>query len=145
MNKICNQCGYKTEIAKLNTGKDKSCTICGAINNNQAIKKTRRAIVKSAKNVSELYNQFIDIDNMTWKQVDEFYADTYIIQEAEYLLGVVVEEIKNWESDEPDYAIFRKDIMQLKRFIKTWKPKCKPHKNDGIAWEDLEIMIKGVN
>ena len=39
-----------------------------------------RAIVKSAKNVSELYNQFIDIDNMTWKQVDEFYADTYIIQ-----------------------------------------------------------------
>ena len=44
-----------------------------------------RAIVKSAKNVSELYNQFIDIDNMTWKQVDEFYADTYIIQEAEYL------------------------------------------------------------
>lgn len=104
-----------------------------------------RAIVKSAKNVSELYNQFIDIDNMTWKQVDEFYADTYIIQEAEYLLGVVVEEIKNWESDEPDYAIFRKDIMQLKRFIKYWKPKCKPHKNDGIAWEDLEIMIKGVN
>ena len=31
MNKICNQCGYKTQIAKLNTGKDKSCTICGAI------------------------------------------------------------------------------------------------------------------
>ena len=35
--------------------------------------------------------------------------------------------------------------MQLKRFIKYWKPKCKAHKNDGIAWEDLEIMIKGVN
>ena len=104
-----------------------------------------RAIVKSAKNVSELYNQFIDIDNMTWKQVDEFYPDTYIIQEAEYLLGVVVEEIKNWESDELDYAIFRKDIMQLKRFIKTWKPKCKPHKNDGITWEELDTMIKEAN
>ena len=104
-----------------------------------------RAIVKSAKNVSELYNQFIEIDNMTWKQVDEFYADTYIIQEAEYLLGVVVEEIKNWESDEPDYAIFRKDIMQLKRFIKTWKSKCKPHKNDGIPYEELEAMINGAN
>ena len=104
-----------------------------------------RAIVKSAKNVNELYNQFIDIDNMTWKQVDEFYADTYIIQEAEYLLSVAKEEIKNWESDEPDFAQWTKDFKQLKRFIKTWKPKCKPHKNDGIAWEDLEIMIKGVN
>ena len=104
-----------------------------------------RGIVKSAKNVSELYNQFIDIDNMTWKQVDEFYPDTYIIQEAEYLLSVVVEEIKNWENEEADYAIFRKDIMQLKRFIKYWKPKCKPHNNDGISWEELDTMIKEAN
>ena len=102
-----------------------------------------RSIVKSAKNVDELYNQFIEIDNMTWKQVDEFYADTYIIQEAEYLLSVAEEEIQNWESDEPDYALWRKDIMQLKRFIKYWKPKCKPHKNDGIPYEELEAMIKG--
>ena len=33
--------------------------------------------------------------------------------------------------------------MQLKRFIKTWKPKCQPHKNDGKSYEELEAMIKG--
>ena len=104
-----------------------------------------RAIVQSAKRVSELVNQFIDIDNMTWKQVDEFYADTYIIEEAEYHLSIAEEEIQNWESDEPDYALWRKDIMQLKRFIKTWKPKCQPHKNDGKSYEELEAMIKGAN
>ena len=102
-----------------------------------------RPIVKSAKNVSELYNQFIEIDNMTWKQVDEFYADTYIIQEAEYHLDICQEEIQSWESDEPDYAMYKKDIMQLERFINTWKPKCQPHKKDGIAYEELEAMIKG--
>ena len=104
-----------------------------------------RPIVQSAKRVSELANQFIDVDNLTWKQVDEFYADTYIIQEAEYHLDICQEEIQSWESDEPDYAMYKKDIMQLKRFIKTWKPKCQPHKNDGISYEELEAMIKGAN
>ena len=103
-----------------------------------------RAIVKSAKNVIELYNQFIDIDNMTWKQVDEFYADTYIIQEAEYLLHIQ-KELQSWEGDELEYAMYLKDIKQLQRFIKYWKPKCKPHKNDGISWEELDTMIKEAN
>ena len=101
-----------------------------------------RPIVKSAKNVSELYNQFIEIDNMTWKQVDEFYADTYIIQEAEYLLSVAKEQLEYWERDEADFVSWKKDEMQLKRFIKTWKPKCQPHKNDGIPYDELEAMIK---
>ena len=104
-----------------------------------------RPIVKSAKNVSELYNQFIEIDNMTWKQVDEFYADTYIIQEAEYLLSVAKEQLEYWERDEADFVSWKKDEMQLKRFIKYWKPKCKPHKNDGISWEELDTMIKEAN
>ena len=101
-----------------------------------------RPIVKSAKNVSELYNQFIEIDNMTWNQVDEFYADTYIIQEAEYLLSVAKEQLEYWERDEADFVSWKKDEMQLKRFIKTWKPKCQPHKNDGIPYDELEAMIK---
>tara|TARA_R100001594_G_scaffold138954_1_gene182938 strand:- start:7553 stop:7864 length:312 start_codon:yes stop_codon:yes gene_type:complete len=96
-----------------------------------------RQIVKDAKKVSELVNQFREIDNITWKQVDEFYPDTYIIQEATYHLGIAQEEIQSWESDEPDYAIYKKDIMQLKRFIKYWKPKCQPHKNDGKSYEEL--------
>ena len=104
-----------------------------------------RPIVQSAKRVSELANQFIDVDNLTWKQVDEFYADTYIIKEAEYHLGIAQEEIQSWDSDEPDYAMYLKDIKQLKRFIKTWKLKCQPHKNDGIPYEELEAMIKGAN
>ena len=103
-----------------------------------------RPIVKSAKNVSELYNQFIEIDNMTWKQVDEFYADTYIIKEAEYLLHIQ-KELQSWEGDELEYAMYLKDIKQLQRFIKYWKPKCKPHKNDGISWEELDTMIKESN
>ena len=102
-----------------------------------------RPIVKSAKRVSELENQFINVDNMTWKQVNEFYADTYIIQEAEYHLDICQEEIQSWESDELDYAMYLKDIKQLKRFIKNWKPKCQPHKNDGISYEELEVMIRG--
>jgi hypothetical protein len=41
-----------------------------------------RAIVKSAKNVGELVYQFVELDRVTWKQVDEFYSDTYIVLEA---------------------------------------------------------------
>jgi len=104
-----------------------------------------RPIVKSAKNVNELYNQFVEIDNMTWKQVDEFYADTYIIQEAEYHLGIAKDAIQSWECDGLDYAMYLKDIKQLKRFIKNWKPKCQPHKNDGLSYEELEAMIKESN
>ena len=95
-----------------------------------------RPIVKSAKNVGELFNQFIEIDNMTWKQVDEFYADTYIIQEAEYHLSIAIEWLEELHTDDEDYPMWLKDSRQLKRFIKTWKPKCQPHKNDGIAYEE---------
>ena len=87
-----------------------------------------RAIVKSAMKVGELSNQFIDIDNITWKQVDEFVTDAYMVKEAEYHLEIAIE----W-------------LEELKRFIKTWKGKCQPHKNDGVAWEELELLIKGAN
>jgi hypothetical protein len=103
-----------------------------------------RAIVKSAKNVGELVYQFVELDRVTWKQVDEFYSDTYIVLEAKYRLEIATENLEYYtEDDIDDYAIWLKDSRQLKRFINTWEGKCQPHKNDGIQWEELEAMIKG--
>lgn len=102
-----------------------------------------RAIVKSAKNVGELDNQFINVDQITWKQVDEFMSDAYMVKEAEYHLSIAIEWLEELTSDDEDHAMWLKDSKQLKRFIKTWKGKCQPHKNDGVAWEELELLIKG--
>ena len=102
-----------------------------------------RAIVKSAMKVGELSNQFIDIDNITWKQVDEFVTDAYMVKEAEYHLEIAIEWLEELTSDDEDHAMWLKDSKQLKRFINTWDSKCQPHKNDGMKWEELELLIKG--
>ena len=104
-----------------------------------------RAIVKSAKNVGELDNQFINVDQITWKQVDEFMSDAYLVKEAEYHLSIAVEWLEELDTDDEDYPMWLKDSRQLKRFINTWEGKCQPHKNDGVAWEELELLIKGAN
>ena len=104
-----------------------------------------RPIVKSAKNVGELSNQFINVDQITWKQVDEFMPDAYMIKEAKYHLSVAIEWLEELETDDPDYSVWLKDSRQLARFIRNWQYKCQPHKNDGIQWEELELLIKGAN
>lgn len=104
-----------------------------------------RPIVKSAMKISELEFQFTDLDNVTWKQVDEHYADSYIIQEAKWRLDTCMENVENLDEWDEDYQSWLKDSKILKRFINTWKGKCQPHKNDGLKWEELEPLIKGAN
>ena len=107
--------------------------------------KLMRAIVKSARKVGELVDQFENVDHVTWKQVDEFFSDTYIVFEAKNRLDIATENLEYYSEDDVDYAIWLKDSRQLKRFINTWEGKCQPHKNDGVAWEELELLIKGAN
>ena len=107
--------------------------------------KLMRAIVQNAKKVGELVDQFENVDHVTWKQVDEFFSDTYIVFEAKNRLDIATENLEYYSEDDVDYAIWLKDSRQLKRFINTWEGKCQPHKNDGVAWEELELLIKGAN
>ena len=86
-----------------------------------------------------------NVDHVTWKQVDEFFSDTYIVFEAKNRLDIATENLEYYSEDDVDYAIWLKDSRQLKRFINTWEGKCQPHKNDGVAWEELELLIKGAN
>lgn len=102
-----------------------------------------RKIVKGAMKVGELVDQFENVDHVNWKQVNEFYSDTYIVFEAKNRLDIAVENLEYYSQDDDDYAIWLKDFKQLKKFINTWDSKCEPHKNDGMAWEELEVMIKG--
>ena len=53
-----------------------------------------RAIVKSARKVGELVDQFENLDHVTWKQVDEFYSDTYIVFEAKNRLDIATENLE---------------------------------------------------
>ena len=104
-----------------------------------------RPIVQSAKRVGELVDQFENVDLVTWKQVDEFYPDTYLVNEAKHRLDIALENLEFYDEEDHDYKMWLKDSKQLKRFINTWTPKCQPHKNDGKSYEELEAMINGVN
>ena len=41
--------------------------------------------------MGELVDQFENVDHVTWKQVDEFFSDTYIVFEAKNRLDIATE------------------------------------------------------
>ena len=98
-----------------------------------------RPIVKDALKVSELDHQFV-VYMVTDEQINDLYPDSYLVEEANYHLTVALQEYDNY--DEETQRVCRHDIRQLERFIKKWKNKCQPHKNDGLGYDEIYKQIK---
>ena len=101
-----------------------------------------RAIVKDALKCDELIRQFEQIDAVTEEQVDKFYPDQYLINEALHWQDMANDNLGYWSPQDDDYKIWKKGLRQLKRFVAKWENKIQPHENDGLAWEELEKKMK---
>lgn len=109
-----------------------------------------RQIIKDIKKVDELFNQFINNDNFTLKEVNNFIPDSYIIKEAKHHLEISINELQggiNGTNCLNDFDTKRvdKDIKQLKSFIYKWSKKITKHKNDGMNWKELQTIIRSYN
>lgn len=92
-----------------------------------------RPIVRDAFRVDELHYQLSEIDvcdgqngmrEGTLEEVNEKCDDAYLIGEAENLLDLAENHLREYdveECDVEDYKIYKRDKRQLVRFIKKWK------------------------
>lgn len=104
-----------------------------------------RQIIKDASKVRELYVQLWEIDSVDDKCKVEDYDDSFIIDEAKYVLsnysepGHICSEMlarecgprkSSFDDIDPtksthhwdcDYCIAKKDIKELKQFLKKYK------------------------
>jgi len=86
-----------------------------------------RPIVKAAFKVSELVEQFENIDvpdgyldTGSMAEVNEKYDDAYLVNEARHRLDLVQDQIDNEPYGEPIPSELKRDERQLTAFIKKW-------------------------
>ena len=86
-----------------------------------------RPIVKAAFKVSELVEQFENIDvpdgyleTGTPEEVNEKYDDAYLVNEARHRLDLVQDQIDNEPYGEPLPEYLKRDKRQLTNFIRKW-------------------------
>ena len=100
-----------------------------------------RKIVKECEKIEELNYQFTSIDCVDWLEVDKYYPDKYLIDEAKYKIGICNEWLNELYGDEDEYSYYQKSKRQLNKFINKWSKKCTPHVNDGLSYEKIEELI----
>jgi hypothetical protein len=98
-----------------------------------------RPIVKDAFKVQELEHQFNDVDSINLAEVNEFMSDKYLVAEAKYKLEMALETIDDW--DDETKPQMKRDIAQLKRFLKKHEGKETDHQHDGLTWEQINDKV----
>jgi len=98
-----------------------------------------RPIVKDAFKVRELEYQFNDVDSINLAEVNEFMSDKYLVAEAKYKLEMALETIDEYDGETVDQM--KRDIAQLKRFLKKHEGKENDHQHDGLTWEQINDKV----